>query len=54
MASLNQALGDLVAMSLNSSKLWENKVRADEDIIFPASFRLITLLFSHVKIKLVA
>ena len=34
MTSLNKALGELIAMSLHSSELWEGEVSAYEDAVF--------------------
>jgi hypothetical protein len=33
MASLNQALGELIAMSFHSSELWKSEVGAYEDAV---------------------
>jgi hypothetical protein len=35
MASFNEALSELVPMSLNTAKLWESEVSADKDAILP-------------------
>ena len=43
MASFNKALGELIAMSLHTSELWEGEVSANEDAVLSIRPRLLNV-----------